>query len=212
MTKEERLNREIKRTEKAMAFDKEYMDEYEYVCGIDEVGRGPLAGPVMAAAVILPKNCDILYINDSKKLSPKKREEMAKKIEEIAISIGYGVVDEKIIDEINILNATKRAMKIAIENLSVKPDFCLIDSVKLDNVSISQKSFTKGDEKSMSIAAASIVAKVKRDKYMVEISKKYPEYHFEKNKGYGTKEHIYMLKKYGYSDIHRKTFLKFLSE
>ncbi len=212
MTKEERLNREIKRTEKAMAFDKEYMDEYEYVCGIDEVGRGPLAGPVMAAAVILPKNCDILYINDSKKLSPKKREEMAKKIEEIAISIGYGVVDEKIIDEINILNATKRAMKIAIENLSVKPDFCLIDSVKLDNVNISQKSFTKGDEKSMSIAAASIVAKVKRDKYMVEISKKYPEYHFEKNKGYGTKEHIYMLKKYGYSDIHRKTFLKFLSE
>ena len=202
MTKEERLNREIKRTEKAMAFDKEYMDEYEYVCGIDEVGRGPLAGPVMAAAVILPKNCDILYINDSKKLSPKKREEMAKKIEEIAISIGYGVVDEKIIDEINILNATKRAMKIAIENLSVKPDFCLIDSVKLDNVSISQKSFTKGDEKSMSIAAASIVAKVKRDKYMVEISKKYPEYNFEKNKGYGTKEHIYMLKKYGYSDIH----------
>lgn len=212
MTKEERLNREIKRTEKAMAFDKKYMDEYEYVCGIDEVGRGPLAGPVMAAAVILPKNCDILYINDSKKLSPKKREEMAKKIEEIAISIGYGVVDEKIIDEINILNATKRAMKIAIENLSVKPDFCLIDSVKLDNVSISQKSFTKGDEKSMSIAAASIVAKVKRDKYMVEISKKYPEYNFEKNKGYGTKEHIYMLKKYGYSDIHRKTFLKFLSE
>lgn len=212
MTKEERLNREIKRTEKAMAFDKEYMDEYEYVCGIDEVGRGPLAGPVMAAAVILPKNCDILYIDDSKKLSPKKREEMAKKIEEIAISIGYGVVDEKIIDEINILNATKRAMKIAIENLSVKPDFCLIDSVKLDNVSISQKSFTKGDEKSMSIAAASIVAKVKRDKYMVEISKKYPEYNFEKNKGYGTKEHIYMLKKYGYSDIHRKTFLKFLSE
>ncbi len=212
MTKEERLNREIKRTEKAMAFDKEYMDEYEYVCGIDEVGRGPLAGPVMAAALILPKNCDILYINDSKKLSPKKREEMAKKIEEIAISIGYGVVDEKIIDEINILNATKRAMKIAIENLSVKPDFCLIDSVKLDNVSISQKSFTKGDEKSMSIAAASIVAKVKRDKYMVEISKKYPEYNFEKNKGYGTKEHIYMLKKYGYSDIHRKTFLKFLSE
>lgn len=212
MTKEERLNREIKRTEKAMAFDKEYMDEYEYVCGIDEVGRGPLAGPVMAAAVILPKNCDILYINDSKKLSPKKREEMAKKIEEIAVSIGYGVVDEKIIDEINILNATKRAMKIAIENLSVKPDFCLIDSVKLDNVSISQKSFTKGDEKSMSIAAASIVAKVKRDKYMVEISKKYPEYNFEKNKGYGTKEHIYMLKKYGYSDIHRKTFLKFLSE
>lgn len=212
MIKEERLNREIKRTEKAMAFDKEYMDEYEYVCGIDEVGRGPLAGPVMAAAVILPKNCDILYINDSKKLSPKKREEMAKKIEEIAISIGYGVVDEKIIDEINILNATKRAMKIAIENLSVKPDFCLIDSVKLDNVSISQKSFTKGDEKSMSIAAASIVAKVKRDKYMVEISKKYPEYNFEKNKGYGTKEHIYMLKKYGYSDIHRKTFLKFLSE
>ncbi len=212
MTKEERLNREIKRTEKAMAFDKEYMDEYEYVCGIDEVGRGPLAGPVMAAAVILPKNCDILYINDSKKLSPKKREEMAKKIEEIAISIGYGVIDEKIIDEINILNATKRAMKIAIENLSVKPDFCLIDSVKLDNVSISQKSFTKGDEKSMSIAAASIVAKVKRDKYMVEISKKYPEYNFEKNKGYGTKEHIYMLKKYGYSDIHRKTFLKFLSE
>ncbi len=212
MTKGERLNREIKRTEKAMAFDKEYMDEYEYVCGIDEVGRGPLAGPVMAAAVILPKNCDILYINDSKKLSPKKREEMAKKIEEIAISIGYGVVDEKIIDEINILNATKRAMKIAIENLSVKPDFCLIDSVKLDNVSISQKSFTKGDEKSMSIAAASIVAKVKRDKYMVEISKKYPEYNFEKNKGYGTKEHIYMLKKYGYSDIHRKTFLKFLSE
>lgn len=95
MTKEERLNREIKRTEKAMAFDKEYMDEYEYVCGIDEVGRGPLAGPVMAAAVILPKNCDILYINDSKKLSPKKREEMAKKIEEIAISIGYGVIDEK---------------------------------------------------------------------------------------------------------------------
>lgn len=119
---------------------------------------------------------------------------------------------KKIIDEINILNATKRAMKIAIENLSVKPDFCLIDSVKLDNVSISQKSFTKGDEKSMSIAAASIVAKVKRDKYMVEISKKYPEYNFEKNKGYGTKEHIYMLKKYGYSDIHRKTFLKFLSE
>lgn len=211
MTKQERLEKEKKRTKAVMAFDKAYHDKYKFVCGIDEVGRGPLAGPVISAAVILPKDCDILYINDSKKLSEKKRIEMAKKIEEIAISIGYGIVDNEIIDKINILNATKMSMKMAVENLSIKPNFLLIDSVKLTNVDIKQDSFDKGDQKSMSIAAASIVAKVKRDKLMIDLSDKYPYYNFHKNKGYGTKEHILMLKKYGISDIHRKTFLKFLS-
>ena len=181
---------------------------YNLVCGVDEAGRGPLAGPVYAAAVILNENEAIEGINDSKKLSAKKREKLFEIITQKAISYNISFVDEKLIDEINILQATHLAMKQAIEGLEIKPDIVLIDGNSAPNIDIKTKTIVKGDAKSASIAAASILAKVARDKYMLEISKIYPHYNFEKHKGYGTKLHRENILKYGPCEIHRKTFLK----
>lgn len=175
------------------------------IAGVDEVGRGPLIGSVVAAAVILPSGFYMSEINDSKKLSEKKREELYPIIIEKAISVGIGVVDSETIDRVNILNATKMAMKMAINNLSVKPEHVLIDAVKLD-IDIPYTAIIKGDAKSESIAAASIVAKVYRDNMMKELDKEYPMYDFKSNKGYGTKKHIEAIKKYGVLKEHRKTF------
>ena len=175
------------------------------IAGIDEVGRGPLVGPVVTAAVILPKDFYDERINDSKKISEKKREMLFDVIMENAISVGIGMSSEKVIDEINILEATKKAMKEAVNNLSVKPEHLLIDAVKLE-IDIPSTSIIKGDAKSQSIAAASIIAKVTRDRMMYELDKEHPEYGFAKNKGYGTKTHIEAIYKYGVLDNHRKTF------
>lgn len=175
------------------------------IAGVDEVGRGPLIGSVVAAAVILPSGFYMSEINDSKKLSEKKREKLYPIIMEKAISVGIGVVDSETIDKVNILNATKMAMKMAINNLSVKPEHVLIDAVKLD-IDIPYTAIIKGDAKSESIAAASIVAKVYRDNMMKELDKEYPMYDFKSNKGYGTKKHIEAIKKYGVLKEHRKTF------
>ncbi len=182
-----------------------YNNGINFIAGIDEVGRGPLVGPVVTAAVILPKDFYDERINDSKKLTEKKRELLYDVIMENAISVGIGISNEDVIDEINILNATKRAMLEAVNNLSVKPEHLLIDAVKL-NTDIPQTSIIKGDAKSESIAAASIIAKVTRDRMMVELDKIHPEYDFKHNKGYGTKKHIETIRKYGIIKEHRKTF------
>lgn len=203
----EKLELEKKRMYEMFSFEREY-GEYEYICGIDEVGRGPFAGPVVACAVILPKDCDILYLNDSKKLSEKKREALYDEIIEKAVSYGIGVVSEKVIDEINILQATYEAMRIAINNLSVKPDILLNDAVTIPLVDVKQVPIIKGDAKSASIAAASIVAKVTRDRMMDEFDSVYPGYEFSKNKGYGTKAHRDALKVIGPCEIHRRTFIR----
>lgn len=203
----EKLDKERARIEKLKEFEKKYA-EYEYICGIDEVGRGPFAGPVVAGAVILPKDCDILYINDSKKLSEKKREELYDIIMEKAVATGIGMASPQRIDEINILQATYEAMREAIGKLSVKPDLLLNDAVTIPMVDIKQIPIIKGDAKSISIGAASIIAKVTRDRLMVEYDKIMPEYHFAANKGYGSPEHIEALKTYGPSPIHRASFIK----
>lgn len=182
-----------------------YNNGINFIAGIDEVGRGPLVGPVVTAAVILPKDFYDERINDSKKLTEKKRELLYDIIMENAISVGIGISSEDVIDEINILNATKRAMLEAVNNLSVKPEHLLIDAVKL-NTDIPQTSIIKGDAKSESIAAASIIAKVTRDRMMIELDKIHPEYDFKHNKGYGTKKHIEAIRKYGIIKEHRKTF------
>ena len=182
-----------------------YNNEINFIAGIDEVGRGPLVGPVVTAAVILPKDFYDERINDSKKLTEKKRELLYDVIMENALSVGIGISSPEVIDEINILNATKKAMIEAINNLSVKPQHLLIDAVKLD-IDIPQTSIIKGDTKSQSIASASIIAKVTRDRMMVELDKKYPMYDFKHNKGYGTKKHIEALYKYGPLKEHRKSF------
>ncbi len=182
-----------------------YNNEINFIAGIDEVGRGPLVGPVVTAAVILPKDFYDERINDSKKLTEKKRELLYDVIMENAISVGIGISSEDVIDEINILNATKRAMLEAVNNLSIKPEHLLIDAVKL-NTDIPQTSIIKGDAKSESIAAASIIAKVTRDRMMIELDKIHPEYDFKHNKGYGTKKHIEAIRKYGIIKEHRKTF------
>ena len=200
------LNREIKRIEKMKTYEREY-EAMGYVCGIDEVGRGPLAGPVVAGAVILKRDCNILYLNDSKQLTAKKREELYDIIMEEAVSVGLGFNSPQRIDEINILNATYEAMREAISNLSVKPKVLLNDAVTIPDVKIKQVPIIKGDAKSISIAAASIVAKVTRDRLMVEYDKIYPEYNFKSNKGYGSAEHIAALKKYGKTPIHRDSFI-----
>ena len=190
---------------------KKYEREYEacgYICGIDEVGRGPLAGPVVAGAVILPKDCEILYINDSKKLSEKKREELYEVIMEQAVATGIGMASPARIDEINILQATYEAMREAIHKLSVQPDILLNDAVTIPEVTIRQVPIIKGDAKSISIGAASIIAKVTRDRLMVEYDKIMPEYDFASNKGYGSAAHIEALKKYGPSPIHRASFIR----
>ncbi|MBP1041714.1 ribonuclease HII [Vagococcus sp. BWB3-3] len=179
---------------------------YQVIAGIDEVGRGPLAGPVIAAAVILPNNCEMLEVNDSKKLSEKKRDFLFTQICETAVAVGIGIVDEQTIDQINIYQATKLAMKEAIEKLSFTPDYLLLDAMKLEAVPIAQESIIKGDAKSVSIAAASIVAKVTRDRLMKEYGEQYPGYGFENNAGYGTKEHLAGLDELGPCPIHRKTF------
>ncbi len=200
------IEEEKKRLWEMGSYERQYKDRW-YICGVDEVGRGPLAGPVTAGAVILPKNCDILYMNDSKKLSEKKREELHKEIMEKAIGVGIGWVGPERIDEINILQATYEAMTMAIQNLGVVPDILLNDGVIIPKVSIEQVNIIKGDEKSVSIGAASIVAKVERDRKMEEYDRKYPEYGFGSNKGYGTKEHMEALKKYGPTPIHRRSFI-----
>ncbi len=204
---------------KVAAFEKEAertyaMQEYErkhaecrYICGIDEVGRGPLAGPVVAAAVILPKNVDIYYLNDSKQLSEKKREQLYKEIMEKAVAVGIGFADEKCIDEINILQADYVAMRMALSKLTVKPDILLNDAVTIPEVTIPQEAIIKGDAKSVSIAAASIVAKVTRDHYMVQMDSVYPGYDFASNKGYGSAKHIEALRNIGPCEIHRRTFI-----
>ena len=207
MTKAERLEAEIKRTELMKEFDREYKI-YGTVCGIDEAGRGTLCGPVGAAAVILPDEYNILYINESKKLSETKREEVYKEIDKYAVAYGVGIVSPERIDEINILQATYEAMRTAIHKLSVTPDILLNDAVTIPMVDIKQVPIIKGDAKSQSIAAASIVAKVTRDHLMEEYDKLYPEYGFAKHKGYGTAAHIKAIKEYGPCPIHRRTFIK----
>ena len=195
------------RTEQMKQFEKEYAS-YSYICGIDEVGRGPLAGPVVAGAVILPKDCQILYLNDSKQLSEKKREELYEVIMEQAVATGLGFVSPERIDKINILQATYEAMREAFEKLSVCPDLLLNDSVTIPKVEIKQIPIIKGDDKSVSIAAASIIAKVTRDRLMVQYDSVFPEYGFASNKGYGSAGHIAALRKYGPTPIHRKSFIK----
>ena len=181
---------------------------YSYIAGVDEAGRGPLAGPVYAAAVILPDDAELTGINDSKKLTPKKREELFEKITEIAVSYSIFSVDEKEIDEINILNATHKAMNGAVNGLSQKPDYVIIDGNSIKGMELPHQTVVKGDAKSISIAAASILAKVARDRYIDEMGKVYPEYGFENHKGYGTKAHTDAILKYGVCPIHRRTFLK----
>ena len=199
--------KECRRIENMKEFGNKYED-YSFICGIDEVGRGPLAGPVVAGAVILPKDCNILYLNDSKQLSEKKREELYEVIMEKAISTGLGFVSPQRIDEINILQATYEAMREAIGKLDPMPDLLLNDAVTIPKVSIRQIPIIKGDAKSISIAAASIIAKVTRDRLMVKYDEVYPEYGFASNKGYGANMHIEALKKYGPTPIHRKSFIK----
>ena len=199
LKKLEKLQKEIARCEELKKYEKEY-ESFGYICGIDEVGRGPLAGPVVAGAVILPKDCDILYINDSKKLSEKKREELYDIIMEKAVAVGIGYASHIRIDEINILQATYEAMREAISKLSVKPDILLNDAVTIPGVDIKQVPIIKGDAKSISIGAASIIAKVTRDRLMVEYDSKYPGYGFASNKGYGSAAHIAAIKEIGPCD------------
>ena len=202
----ENLEKEKLRMEQMMQYEHEY-EHLGYLCGIDEVGRGPLAGPVVACAVILPKDHDILYLNDSKKLTAHKREELYDVIMEKAVAVGIGMASPQRIDEINILQATYEAMREAISKLKVTPQLLLNDAVTIPQVPIPQVPIIKGDAKSASIAAASIVAKVTRDRIMVEYDKTLPGYGFASNKGYGSSEHIEALKKYGPSPIHRASFI-----
>ena len=201
------LEKEKLRMEQMMQFEHKY-EHLGYLCGIDEVGRGPLAGPVVACAVILPKDHSILYLNDSKKLSEKKREALYEEIMERAVATGIGIVGPARIDEINILQATYEAMRMAISNLKVQPDILLNDAVTIPQVAIPQVPIIKGDAKSVSIAAASIIAKVTRDRLMVEYDQVLPGYDFASNKGYGTKAHIAGIRELGPSPIHRATFIK----
>ncbi len=203
----EKLEAEKERIEGLKIYEKQYA-AFGNVCGIDEVGRGPLAGPVVAGAVILPPDCQILYINDSKKLSEKKREELYPIIMEQALAVGIGMASPQRIDEINILQATYEAMRLAIQNLSIKPDILLNDAVTIPGVDIRQIPIVKGDAKSISIGAASIIAKVTRDRLMVEYDDLLPEYGFASHKGYGTAAHIAALKAHGPTPIHRRSFIQ----
>ena len=203
----EKLLAEKERLAKMRQYEEKYAD-YAFICGIDEVGRGPLAGPVVAGAVILPKECEILYINDSKKLSAAKRDELYDEIMDKAVAVGLGMASPARIDEINILQATYEAMRAAIGGLSQTPDLLLNDAVTIPGMEIPQIPIVKGDAKSVSIAAASILAKVTRDHLMAEYDKLYPGYGFAKHKGYGTAAHIAALRELGPSPIHRRTFIK----
>lgn len=200
----------IERTKKLVEYDRQIAKGCKLFCGVDEAGRGPLAGPVVVASCVMPLDDDkILYgIDDSKKLTEKQRDELFEKIKEIAVDYSIQEVDEKTIDEINILNATKLGMKRAIENLSVVIDLAVVDAVKDIDADVDQIAIIKGDATSYTIAAASILAKVYRDNLMKQLDKKYPVYNFAKHKGYGTSEHINSLKKFGPSEIHRKSFIK----
>ena len=206
LRREKKLEEERARVEALMFYEKKYAS-YGTICGIDEVGRGPLAGPVVAGAVILPADCRILYINDSKKLSAKRREALYDEIMEKAVAAEIGIVSWERIDEINILQATYEAMRQAIGKLKVQPGCLLNDAVVIPEILIQQVPIIKGDSKSQSIAAASIIAKVFRDRLMDEYAKQYPEYAFDSNKGYGTAAHIEAIKKYGPCPIHRRTFI-----
>ena len=201
------LEAEKRRMYQMFSFERQYSD-YAYICGIDEVGRGPLAGPVVAGAVILPKDCSLLWLNDSKQLSEKKREELYDCIMAEAVSTGLGYVAPERIDEINILQATYEAMREAVSKLHPQPDLLLNDAVTIPKVEIKQVPIIKGDAKSASIAAASIIAKVTRDRLMVQYDEIYPEYGFAANKGYGAQAHIEALQKYGPTPIHRRSFIK----
>ena len=210
--KGERLEKELLRLDAMKEFEREY-EGFGLVCGIDEAGRGPLAGPVVAGAAILPADCTILYLNDSKKLSEKRREELFLEIQEKAVAWSTGMASPERIDEINILNATYEAMREAIEGLSVLPQVLLNDAETIPGIALRQVPIIKGDAKSVSIAAASILAKVTRDHMMAEYAKLYPQYGFEKHKGYGTAAHIAALREFGPCPIHRKSFIKnFVSE
>ena len=203
----EKAAAEVQRLENMLIYEKKYYDTCDYICGIDEAGRGPLAGPVVAGAVILPKGLKIPYLNDSKQLSEKKREELYDVIMEQAVSVGVGIVSPERIDEINILQATYEAMREAVGTLSYRPDVLLNDAVIIPELTIPQEKIIKGDAKSLSIAAASVIAKVTRDRMMKAYHELFPEYGFEKHKGYGSKEHIEMIQKVGPCAIHRRSFL-----
>ena len=204
--KYEAYEKELIRTREMWHYEKLY-PELSFIGGIDEVGRGPLAGPVVTACVILPKDCGLLYINDSKQVPEKKREELYDQIMEQAVSVGIGMEEPEVIDRINILEATYSAMRKAIEAGPVKPEHLLVDAVKIPGITIPQRGIIKGDAKSISIAAASIVAKVTRDRMMVEYDRIYPGYGFASNKGYGSADHIRALKELGPTPIHRRTFI-----
>ncbi len=205
LTEEEERERLFKMTE----IERSYREKgFKCIAGVDEAGRGPLAGPVFAAAVILPENCFIPGLNDSKKLSEKKREELFDIICEKAVSYCIADISHERIDEINILNATFEAMNKAVNGLDVTPDYVLIDGNRIKGMDVAHETVVKGDEKSVSIAAASILAKVSRDRVMYDAAKKYPQYGFDKHKGYGTKAHCEAILKYGPCKIHRRTFLK----
>lgn len=201
------LEKELARLEAMKEFEREY-DGCSLICGVDEAGRGPLAGPVAAGAVILPKDCTILYLNDSKKLSEKRREELFWEIREKAVSYSVGIVGPERIDEINILQATYEAMRQAVSGLGVVPDLLLNDAVTIPELAIPQVPIIKGDAKSVSIAAASILAKVTRDHRMEEYDRQFPQYGFAKHKGYGTAAHVAAIREFGPCPIHRRSFLK----
>lgn len=207
LKKQQKLEAEIERIQGMLVYEREY-GPYGILCGIDEVGRGPLAGPVVAGAVILPKDCQILYLNDSKKLTARRRELLYDEIMEKAVSVGIGVVSQKVIDDINILQATYEAMRQAVGKLIVCPDILLNDAVTIPGLPQKQVPIIKGDAKSLSIAAASVVAKVTRDRMMETLDTKYPEYGFASNKGYGSKAHMDALREYGPCPIHRRTFIR----
>lgn len=201
--------KELIRQKEMSQYEDLYIENgYKYIAGIDEVGRGPLAGPVVACALIYPEGIFLEGVNDSKQLSEKKRNEIFWAIEKSTADMGLGIIEPAVVDEINILNATKSAMAEAVKNLKLTPDVLLIDALSLPEVDIEQKPIIKGDEKSITIAAASIVAKVMRDEMMYKYALEYPQYGFDKNKGYGTGEHIDALKKYGPCPIHRRSFIK----
>ena len=207
LKKQQKLEAEIERIRGMLSYEREY-ESQGLICGIDEVGRGPLAGPVVAGAVILPKDCQILYLNDSKKLTARRRELLYDEIMEKAVAVGIGVISQEVIDEINILQATYEAMRQAVGNLSVRPDVLLNDAVTIPGLSQLQVPIIKGDAKSLSIAAASVVAKVTRDRMMEVLDEKYPEYHFASNKGYGSAAHMAALREYGPCPLHRRTFIR----
>lgn len=207
LKKKKKMEEEMARVEAMFEYEKQYPD-CKYIAGIDEVGRGPLAGPVVTCCIIMPKDIRIPYVNDSKKVTKKRREMLYDIIMEKAIAVSIGINDEKRIDEINILQATYEAMRQAINNLEVKPDILLNDAVTIPEVDIPQIPIIKGDAKSFTIACASIIAKVTRDRLMENYDKEYPGYGFSKNMGYGTKEHTDALRKLGPCKIHRRSFIK----